>query len=472
MLCGLKPRRRNTSLTRLRPIHCEASVIPYRLQPVTYDTQPSLASVSPEACCQPRPALCGTSQRPVDKRDRWLPLLPWSLLLLPWYYIPRFSPPSPRPLLPWHSIPRFTHPSYSLFWPLVYHFLALHSLAMSDPRVLFSLVPLGERAIEVVNDSINEGFVSYLGGHAVLDIGRCLSKSGGTTLATLGRDGDIAVRGSSISRIQCSFEINSSDNIVMFVDRSRTQSSQVFGDNATPFEYPRDRQIAVLPGVNNIIGMGGVGRDLVLFHLQWNTSSPHEAMERVKNMPTFDVNWRLVQTMINEPIFPSQRATRIHTSRPCLPKMRTVNLGRLGAGAFGEVDKVVDLDSGRLMAAKSLKQSPAGSEDSLFMQLKREVENLAKLSHVSKIYIISRALLLHELTLGPAQHCWLYRIRGLGQSNPQDIYGASRREFTLVGQPGIIYYLHSAPWGIGPPSHAPSARLSGYAKHRAPGRQA
>jgi len=106
------------------------------------------------------------------------------------------------------------------------------------PLALFSLAPINERAEAVVAHTENSSFVSTLDdGTLALDIGHIRSKSCNTTLATLGRgDADIFVGGSSIAKIQCSFEILDT-NVVMFYDRSHGQTTQVFGEHATPFEW-------------------------------------------------------------------------------------------------------------------------------------------------------------------------------------------------------------------------------------------
>ncbi|KAL5370727.1 hypothetical protein PMIN02_013079, partial [Paraphaeosphaeria minitans] len=51
---------------------------------------------------------------------------------------------------------------------------------------------------------------------------------------------------------------------------------------------------------------------------------------------------------------------------------------QLGAGSFGVVYRAVDVDSGKLIAVKIVKQV-----DSQALQLKREVELLSQLDHVS-----------------------------------------------------------------------------------------
>ena len=69
--------------------------------------------------------------------------------------------------------------------------------------------------------------------------------------------------------------------------------------------------------------------------------------------------------------------------------MKYIPIGKLGAGSFAEVHKALDVDSGRLMAVKTL--MPAGTtkrQREAWKQggdytLKHEVECLAKMDHVS-----------------------------------------------------------------------------------------
>jgi hypothetical protein len=84
-------------------------------------------------------------------------------------------------------------------------------------------------------------------------------------------------------------------------------------------------------------------------------------------------------------VLPSRRETRPHTVGPQQPQMRYKKIGKaLGSGQFGNVYKAVDADTGRLMAVKVLKRPTGTSERmTLFNALKREVETLSRLSHVS-----------------------------------------------------------------------------------------
>ncbi|PGH19525.1 hypothetical protein AJ80_03860 [Polytolypa hystricis UAMH7299] len=164
-----------------------------------------------------------------------------------------------------------------------------------NPLALFSLVPLNELAEAVLDHGDNEHLVSRVNDSTrALDIGFNIRSKSSTTLATLGRgDVDVYVDCSSISKIQCSFEIDTATHV----------TTQVSGDNVIPFEYPRPRRVVVLPNVNDIIGMGGVGRNLVIFRLHW-WSNAIEAIQKIKDGVCMsygvDNNPRLARTVIDE----------------------------------------------------------------------------------------------------------------------------------------------------------------------------
>ncbi|KAK4107119.1 kinase-like protein [Canariomyces notabilis] len=257
---------------------------------------------------------------------------------------------------------------------------------MPHPLALFSLTPLNKRAEQVVEDPCNKHLVSTLeGGASALDVGQVRPASADdATLATLGRCGDIFVEGASISKIQCSFEIDRETGIVMFYDRSHGQTSQVYGENAVQFEHGRPRKVVVQQDLNTIIGMGGVGRNLVRFQLRWHYT-PDEVMAKVKERQSNSVQYnpRLARTLNEaDTVAPSRMGTRIHTPGPRQPKVRWKQIGKaLGAGQFGTVYKALDLDSGRIMAVKTTARPPGVNGDHLWATLKREVEILSSMSH-------------------------------------------------------------------------------------------
>ncbi|OAA35516.1 Protein kinase-like domain protein [Metarhizium rileyi] len=235
---------------------------------------------------------------------------------------------------------------------------------------LFSLVPLNPRADDVVAHLINENLVSTLkDGKRALDIGHVRPISGNsTTLATLGRNGDVFIEGSSIAKVQCSL------------------SSQVFGENATPFVNRRPRKVVVQKKLNTTIGLGGERRNLIQFELlKWHHHAI-EAMEKLKNRESAALEEypRLARTTNEaDTVLPSRREIRPHTAGPQLFQMRYTIIGKqLGSGQFGVVHKAIDADKGKFMAVKILKQ-PTGASERIMLSnaLKREVEMLSRLSH-------------------------------------------------------------------------------------------
>jgi hypothetical protein len=123
---------------------------------------------------------------------------------------------------------------------------------------LFSLRPVrgNERAERVVSHQDNSHYVSTLSdGALALDDGFHIRVKSSKTLATLGRgvEADIYVEGSSIAKVQCSFEIDLDTGVIMLYDRSFAKSSQVFGENATPFEYERSCKVLVQEDLNTIL---------------------------------------------------------------------------------------------------------------------------------------------------------------------------------------------------------------------------
>ncbi|KUI63690.1 Mitogen-activated protein kinase kinase kinase YODA [Cytospora mali] len=168
----------------------------------------------------------------------------------------------------------------------------------------------------------------------------------------------------------------------MFYDRSHSQTCQVYGENASPFEYARpSRKVVVLRTNNTIIGMGGVARDLFKFELIWHDEDPDDTQKiNIGDAATLDGNPRLAQTVDETSTVLPSHQTRIHTPGLQQLRMRYQQIGtRIGTGQYGVVDKAIDLDSGKLMAVKTLR-STENQSAKLSQQTKREVENLSRIS--------------------------------------------------------------------------------------------
>lgn len=275
------------------------------------------------------------------------------------------------------------------------------------PLSLFSLVPYNERAKEVVKHPLNKHLTYTLSQdiHAI-DIGFHIGSDSCSprVLAVLGRGeaADVHIDGSSISKIQCSFEVHLDTKVVMLFDRSSAQTTQVYradtpSATVTPFEHgrPLPRKVVVMEDLNEIIGMGGTGRNLVQFKMEWHQDLG-QTTEKIKKQEGMPQHYkqevadapRLAHTLSQEldTVPPSRMETRPHN--PSQLRMRYQRQTKLGGGTFGIVYKALDLDSGRFMAAKMLKrpEHPKEAEQfqlSLHYSRKREVETLSKISHVS-----------------------------------------------------------------------------------------
>ena len=167
----------------------------------------------------------------------------------------------------------------------------------------------------------------------------------------------------------------------MLHDKSTNQTTQVYGANSMPFEHGRPQRILVQSNFNTIIAMGGVGGNLVMFELIWHSSAT-QIIAAVKDLGM------LTGQAEQDHLAP----TADHTPGSIQLRMRhLINEGdRIGSGSYGVVYKTIDVDSGKIMAVKMIKQ-PA-----ILYTLEREVATLSNISHVSTC---SPTLYLHELTM-------------------------------------------------------------------------
>ncbi|XWX00643.1 hypothetical protein V2A60_008664 [Cordyceps javanica] len=108
-------------------------------------------------------------------------------------------------------------------------------------NVLFSLVPGNSAATEIVKFDSNRHLVQE--GKQVLDLGHYISEAtgnGARCIATIGRDGDIAVppRWSNVSRIHYAFMVGATGHCITFVDMSGNASDQAY-DSKGNSQEPR-----------------------------------------------------------------------------------------------------------------------------------------------------------------------------------------------------------------------------------------
>lgn len=102
----------------------------------------------------------------------------------------------------------------------------------------------------------------------------------------------------------------------------------------------------MLQDANNIIGRGGVARNLVQFALICHPSDDAEMIELVegRDIATLEENPRLSRIMDEvDTVLPSRRETSVHTPALGQPEMRYRILKEiLGEGMFGTVHKAID----------------------------------------------------------------------------------------------------------------------------------
>ena len=280
------------------------------------------------------------------------------------------------------SLPEFLSRAQSSCFVLIMAMRALH------PQTLFHLVPESSVADVVLKHPDNEPFVSYaltkkpqLG----LEIGYHVpGRPRPEVIAEVGRNADLILPSTSISAIHFSFEVHPESKAILLCDRSRHHSTKV-----EPVDFRHDgtfRQIVLQPDIEYKISVGGPKKDHYAFTLHW--TGPKKALQLIEKgyhqMEQKARNPRLVRTT-EEGIddLPSWYNTRLHT--PAHGGVQRVLEGQhLGRGAWGEVKKAIDIDSGSFVAVKKIFLPPKDQrtfEKECLIQ--REVKVLSRISHVS-----------------------------------------------------------------------------------------
>lgn len=275
------------------------------------------------------------------------------------------------------------------------------------PLTLFSLIPDGDRARAVAMHSNNFHLTSFIPGVRDsqdpkelafgINIGIHIGSRSPQTLATLGRNGDITVEGQDISKIQCSFEMNPDTQTIMLYDRSTSRSTQTYGDNAIYFEVQRvPRRLVVDEQLNDAFKIGCFSREPVSFRIHWHKSAFELALDIEQRINHRADNPSYARTEEEAAtVQPFKRVTRIHALAEKGLKIRYKKNKQLGSGSFGVVYKAVDVDSGEAIAVKLVKWPNLGCQVRQYTLLKREVETLRRISHVS--YIVYLGLYEPEL---------------------------------------------------------------------------
>lgn len=269
--------------------------------------------------------------------------------------------------------------------------------AQPHPHALFSLVAyqnsVGAKAVIAHNHHLvsvvprtSPSDSDYPGGTVYgINVGFFIGNKSRFTIASIGRDGDIVVPVPAsekaivrrVSRVQCSFEMQQQSEKLMLYDRSTSGTTTLIGSNVIPFELGRSpRRILMYKNVNRRFAIPGNIEFEIIWH-EWN-GDLRELIIYKEDNPRLT---RTIDDTLTTP--PTGRVTRIHTPACKEPKIRYTGRAILGKGSFGTVWKVYDVDSGDRIALKKIRWPQRGIQSLEYMKMKREVEILSKLSHVS-----------------------------------------------------------------------------------------
>ncbi|RMD39371.1 hypothetical protein DV735_g5760, partial [Chaetothyriales sp. CBS 134920] len=261
-------------------------------------------------------------------------------------------------------------------------------------QTIFHLVPhkASPRAKQMLLHPDNEPFVSLCKATKPgeedeygLEIGYHVSaRPRALVIVEVGKNADLVMPGSSISQVHFSFEVHPESRHIMFLDRSRLHSTKI-----KPEGFRADgnfRQLVLQPETEYQISAGGEKVDQFVFYLRWLKEVDDALYEVEKESQIVEArgqNPRWARTVEDTPTdLPTWYNTRLHT--PAIGAVqRTIDAGPLGKGAFGEVRKAVDCDSGCFIAVKKIELPPrvefAVSNEEVL--LRREVKVLSSISH-------------------------------------------------------------------------------------------
>ena len=255
-------------------------------------------------------------------------------------------------------------------------------------RSVFSLIPLNDRAKAVVEHPNNVHLLSVVnvdnplapGLHYGLNVGSHIRSRSKSTLASLGRNADIYVPGSDISRIHCAFEVHETSGGIMLQDYSSRRNTRIEGTDALSFDpWLPLRRILVAPKLNPQFSFGGRNEKAVSFYIHWHQS---ESVISTSLQHRTDASCDALTVDDNDTAPPSRAVTRIHTPG-CQTRIRWWEKSHLGHGSFGRVCSALNVDSGEQFAVKIIKYREAQAQE--HERVKREIEMLGCVTHVREI---------------------------------------------------------------------------------------
>ena len=273
-----------------------------------------------------------------------------------------------------------------------------------DPEALFWLIPLNLLAENVVRDPRNSDHVALQGETPAFDVGFHVNPKRRHTLITLGRGShaDITVKGRSISRSQCSFEIDDlSTGIVRLWDRSDDKTTHIVDDasdllaqdssiGCMQFQPGTDRRIVVRPRFNEKFEFGDENGEPVQFRLHWIKKSDPTIVETINNRVIHLEDSQSARThqidSEDEKWVPSRNSR--HDSKIATPgrasKLRYIEEQLIDRGGYAKVFKAIDVDSGKFVAIKRIPRPPRGWDSRSWGKVRDEIKCMNRIKHVSR----------------------------------------------------------------------------------------
>jgi hypothetical protein len=267
------------------------------------------------------------------------------------------------------------------------------------PQILFWLAPRSGPALECLNNPANQHYVGSVPGMAgpafVIGFG-CPSQTP-ECLVTLGRRADIEISGSQISTVQCQILLHPKTREILIRDKSSLQSTRVYYHSDPKSLYLSDhpgipRQVVIRHGDAVQLRMGGDNYDLLQFDVIWPPPDPasvEEVEEAKKVFLAQPQNPALAVTHPDTSTQASRYESRVQTpgsGKPWLHRKLTL----IGAGAFGDVHKTVNMHTGEYFAVKTLRRPLGfGTDTEWRKSVLSEASLLQKLFHVSDSFRIS-----------------------------------------------------------------------------------
>lgn len=276
---------------------------------------------------------------------------------------------------------------------------------MSGHRtVLFRLAARNIAALKSIQNEVNRDSVGLLPGlnpseAFIIAFDRDVQTPG--SLLTLGREGDVQLLGSQISRIQCQIQLNPKTQEILIRDTSASKNTKVvnFMNPESLFfsrseEVPRQVVIRVSDTIH--ISMGGDNKDLFQYEVVWPVRDLEMQREMEASKTEFLARRKKRQNEVTHyttPLPALRYESRIQNPEPGETWLHR-KLDFLGSGTFGDVYKTLNMHTGEYFAVKTMRRTGPSSMDSEWRKsVLEEVHFLQTLSYVSGIINFPRIAL-------------------------------------------------------------------------------